>query len=217
VNSNGADSDNGGDRGDEDRGVFRGGGYRGPRRPRSWARTARCRDPHWPRLGDPGITIVAVLILLGSSYLWRRPVTDAIWFQSVGYASVFWTQVGSQLGLFALGAIGGFLVLWFNLWLPGRSFPRARCAGSRSTTSSIASTSIATPAATAADPSALRRGRLRPGRRRDPGRCRPVFWGLLGLSALVALGSEACSPATGRPSSCSSIACRLLRPTLPSA
>jgi len=91
VNSNGADSDNGGDRGDEDRGVFRGGGYRGPRRPRSVGSDGEMPEIHigrgWVILG---ITIVAVLILLGLFLsvgvgLW----TDAIWFQSVGYASVF--------------------------------------------------------------------------------------------------------------------------------
>jgi len=38
--------------------------------------------------------------------------------------NVFWTQVGSEIGLFALGAIGGFLFLLFNLWLPGRVIPK---------------------------------------------------------------------------------------------
>ena len=35
VSSNEPDSNNGADRGDEGPGIFRGGGYKGPRRPRS--------------------------------------------------------------------------------------------------------------------------------------------------------------------------------------
>ena len=34
--------------------------------------------------------------------------TDAIWYQSIGFAGVFWTRIWSQLGLFVLGAAAAF-------------------------------------------------------------------------------------------------------------
>ena len=191
VSSNGAGSDNGADPGDEDQGIFRGAGYRGPRRPRSVGSDGDMPEIHigrgWVILG---VTIVVVLILLSLFFsvgvgLW----TDAIWYQSVGYVNVFWTQVGSEIGLFALGAIGGFLFLLFNLWLPGRVIPKGemrrfslddfldrfnldRYAGG------YGGGSFGAP----------RRPSSAPADIEIPDVARPVFWALIGLSALIALG-----------------------------
>ena len=52
--------------------------------------------------------------------------TDAIWYQSIGYAGVFWTRIWSQLGLFALGAVAAFTALWLNVWLAGRLIPKGK-------------------------------------------------------------------------------------------
>jgi uncharacterized membrane protein (UPF0182 family) len=49
--------------------------------------------------------------------------TDAIWFQSVGYAAVFWTRLSAQGVLFiAVFAVAGLVILG-NLWLAGRLTP----------------------------------------------------------------------------------------------
>jgi uncharacterized membrane protein (UPF0182 family) len=191
VSARGDDSDNGADPGDEDRGIFRGGGYSGPRRPRSVGSDGDMPDIHigrgWVIFG---ITLVTILILLSLFFsvgvgLW----TDSIWYQSVGYANVFWTQVGSEVGLFALGAIGGFMFLLINIWLPGRVIPKSalrrfslddfldrfnieRYAGG------YGGGSFGAP--------------RRPGSSQPdieiPNVARPVFWALIGLSALIALG-----------------------------
>jgi uncharacterized protein len=62
----------------------------------------------------------AVVAFLGFGVdLW----TDAIWFRSVGFESVFWTRIGTQawlfIGIFVLAAV----VLLGNLWLAGRLTP----------------------------------------------------------------------------------------------
>ena len=55
-----------------------------------------------------------------------RLTTDAIWYQSIGYAGVFWTRIWSQLGLFVLGAVAAFAAVWFNVWLAGRLIPKGQ-------------------------------------------------------------------------------------------
>ncbi len=103
------------------------GGPRGPRPPRR-------PGAGGPADGAPGlrdrlrgfgiIGIIAVLFaivtLAGVALdLW----TDAIWFRSVGFDSVFWTRIGTQGILFAAVFVGALLVLAVNLWLAGRFAP----------------------------------------------------------------------------------------------
>jgi hypothetical protein len=64
------------------------------------------------------ILIVVILLGVGVNFL-----TDAIWFRSVGFESVFWTRVTTQIGLFAGGGILALLFLLFNVWLAGRLLP----------------------------------------------------------------------------------------------
>jgi uncharacterized membrane protein (UPF0182 family) len=52
--------------------------------------------------------------------------TDAIWYQSIGYAGVFWTRIWSQLGLFVLGAVTAFAAVWLNVWVAGRLIPKGK-------------------------------------------------------------------------------------------
>ncbi len=61
-----------------------------------------------------------ILFLVGIE-LW----TDALWFQSVGFDQVFWTRIGAQLSLFAVGLVVALVVLLGNLWLAGRLTPPA--------------------------------------------------------------------------------------------
>ena len=69
---------------------------------------------------------LAVLVVLGVILLFSVGIdlwTDALWFRSVGFDSVFWTRV---VATFALG-VGAFVVaavvLLGNLWLAGRLTP----------------------------------------------------------------------------------------------
>ena len=64
--------------------------------------------------------------------------TDAIWYRSVGFDSVFWTRLGAQAGCSRRRASSPALILLLgNLWLAGRLAPppsdagaaAARCAG----------------------------------------------------------------------------------------
>jgi uncharacterized membrane protein (UPF0182 family) len=71
-------------------------------------------------VGFVALAILVVVILLGVGVNF---LTDAIWFRSVGYESVFWTRVTTQVGLFAGGGILALLFLLFNVWLAGRLLP----------------------------------------------------------------------------------------------
>ena len=72
------------------------------------------------------IAFVAALIglfLLSSTLL--NLSTDALWFHSVGFESVFWTRIGAQAALFAGALVVALVVLLGNLWLAGRLGPPA--------------------------------------------------------------------------------------------
>ncbi len=72
-----------------------------------------------------GLVVVAIafiVFLAGTGIdLW----TDAIWYQSVGFDSVFWTRLGAQLGLFGAAFIAVLVILLLNLYLAGRLAPPA--------------------------------------------------------------------------------------------
>ncbi len=105
------------------RGGGRGGGGRPPRPrivaggPNDGSSTGRARRFG---IGFIALAILVVIILLsvGVSFL-----TDAIWFKSVGFESVFWTRVTTQIGLFAGGGIVALVFLLLNIWLAGRLLP----------------------------------------------------------------------------------------------
>ena len=191
VSSNGTDSDNGAGRGDDDEGVFRGGGYRGPRRPRSVGSDGDLPEIHigrgWVILG---VSLVVILVLFSLFFsvgvgIW----TDAIWYQSVGFADVFSTRLGSQLALFALGALAGFAFLWFNLWIVGRLIPKGTMRRfslddflDRFNVERYSGSYGNGPFGTQRRPSSGQ------SEIEMPDVARPVFWGLIGLSALIALG-----------------------------
>ena len=65
------------------------------------------------------LVAVVVLMLVFGIQLW----TDAIWYRSVGFDQVFWTRLGTQGGVFALGGGIALAVLFGNLWLAGRLAP----------------------------------------------------------------------------------------------
>jgi uncharacterized membrane protein (UPF0182 family) len=76
------------------------------------------------RMGLAAVFVAIVLVLLVGGIvvdLW----TDAIWYASVGFDPVFWTRLGAQVGLFALGLVIATIVLLANLWIAGRLTPPA--------------------------------------------------------------------------------------------
>ncbi len=81
--------------------------------------------------GSTAIVIVVIAVFLLFSVgldLW----TDALWYASVGFDSVFWTRLAATLGLGVAAFLLAAVVLLGNLWLAGRLAPppTARTAGS---------------------------------------------------------------------------------------
>jgi hypothetical protein len=117
--------------------------------------------------------------------------TDAIWYQSIGFAGVFWTRIWSQLGLFVLGAAAAFAAIWLNVWLAGRMIPKGqlrrfslddfldRLNMDRYTGGGFGGGSFGSPP-------------KRPGASASsvevPDLSRPVFWVMLAIGILAALG-----------------------------
>lgn len=62
--------------------------------------------------------VALVLLLFGGSAI--ALYTDYLWFQEVGYASVFLTALKTKAALFAAGAVVVFLLLWVNLKIARR-------------------------------------------------------------------------------------------------
>ena len=71
-------------------------------------------------IGFLALVVLVVIVLLGVGVNF---LTDAIWFQSVGFQSVFWTRVSTQVGLFAGGGLIALVFLLFNVWLAARLLP----------------------------------------------------------------------------------------------
>lgn len=76
------------------------------------------------------IVVVGVLVVLTAGGSLVDLVTDAMWFQSVGYAQVLWTRLGTELGLFAGVAAAVLVLLLLDLWIAARISPRPAAAGS---------------------------------------------------------------------------------------
>jgi uncharacterized membrane protein (UPF0182 family) len=178
-----------GDDGDDgDRDLF--GGWSG-RRPR-----ARRLDGggEVPQLNIGRIWVILAVIVLVVLPLATALIsmaiglwTDAIWYQSVGYADVFWIRLSSQVGLFLAGALVAFVFLWLNLWACGRLVPGGATRrfsldefldrlGAERLGGGPFGPRIQPTIRSAGDEIEIS----------DMGR--PAFWALVGLSALVALG-----------------------------
>jgi uncharacterized membrane protein (UPF0182 family) len=64
------------------------------------------------------LVLVLLLFLFGGSAI--TLYTDYLWFQEVGYTSVFWTAVKAKSALFVVGGVVVFLLLWINVRLARR-------------------------------------------------------------------------------------------------
>ncbi len=105
------------------RGARGGGGGRRLRRVRSGGPN----DGGGPRITAGTVLLVLLGVLLLVLVLFAGAgvnfLTDLTWYRSVGYDGVFWTRVGTQLGLFFGGALVVLAVLGANIWLAGRFAP----------------------------------------------------------------------------------------------
>src|SRR5664280_817307 len=84
------------------------------------------RRPRLRSLGPQVALAVVALVLLSAIFLVGfgiQLVTDATWFKSVGFDPIFWTRIGAQAGLFALGLVSTLVFLLGNIWLAGRLAP----------------------------------------------------------------------------------------------
>ncbi len=70
-----------------------------------------------------GIVFLVLLVLSSIFALTVNLSTDAIWFQSVGFGNVFWTRLGTEVLYFVVGFAAAFLFVWINLYLAGRFIP----------------------------------------------------------------------------------------------
>ncbi len=93
---------------------------RGPGGPDDGGSSRAARAGRRFGLGVMVVAIVAVILLFSVGI---DLLTDALWFQSVGFDSVFWTRIGATVGL----GVGAFLIaavaLLANLWIAGRLSP----------------------------------------------------------------------------------------------
>ncbi|MHB8399810.1 MAG: UPF0182 family membrane protein [Candidatus Limnocylindrales bacterium] len=116
----------GGGRGTGGRGTGGSGGSggSGPRRPGGPDDGSDL--PHRGHRGRIGIAVIVavILVVLALSGSIVTFWTDAIWFRSVGFESVFWTRVLTQLGLFVGTLVVALIVLLGGLWLADRGVPR---------------------------------------------------------------------------------------------
>lgn len=76
------------------------------------------RNQRWIVLLGLGLL---VLVVGGAS---KELYTDWLWFESVGYTSVFLTTLGARVGLFAAGAVVAFLFIVVNLVIARQVGPR---------------------------------------------------------------------------------------------
>ena len=175
--------------------VFGRGGFGGgPGRPRRYSGGPSGEMPEihigrgWIILG---IAFLVVIALLGVFALSIGFATDAIWFQSVGYGSVFWTRIGTQILFFVVGIVLAFMFLWVNLWLAGRFIPKGQMRRFSlddilerfSVERYIGGGNLGS------GPFGQQPRRTAPSEKVTvPDVGRPLFWSLLAIAALVALG-----------------------------
>jgi uncharacterized membrane protein (UPF0182 family) len=66
----------------------------------------------------------AILVLYLIANTLKSIYVDYLWFDSVGFASIFSTRITAQLTLFVIGAVITVGVIGLNIWLARRLAPR---------------------------------------------------------------------------------------------
>ncbi|MCU0478576.1 MAG: UPF0182 family protein [Chloroflexi bacterium] len=102
------------------------GGGRPPRRPVGGPNDGGSLRQRVGPLGPQVLLVVVGLVLFAALFLVGAGldlVTDAIWYESVGFDPVFWTRLGAQVALFVGALVVALIFLLGNLWLAGRLAP----------------------------------------------------------------------------------------------
>lgn len=104
-----------------------GRGSGGPRRPGPGVGGSGRQVPipqfQRPQLGPFGITVIILIVLGVAIFLGSQFGTEIMWFNQIGYARVFWTQLFAFAGMFALGLILAVAILSPNLHLAWKARP----------------------------------------------------------------------------------------------
>ncbi|MFP5218251.1 MAG: UPF0182 family protein [Actinomycetes bacterium] len=87
-------------------------------------RTPGAGLPGRPRLLGPALAVVAVVLLLGGAAL--SLYTDLLWFQEVGYTTVFSTVLQTRVVLFVVFGLLMAAVIGLNTWIAYRVRPPFR-------------------------------------------------------------------------------------------
>lgn len=76
----------------------------------------------------PGLLAIAAVLLVGfvAAGVLRSVYVDYLWFQSVGFESVFRTRLATQVVLFLAGTLVAALVVGGSAWFARRAAPRRR-------------------------------------------------------------------------------------------
>src|SRR4051812_32561761 len=90
--------------------------------------------PRRPKIGPRGrvglvLAVIALFLLLTSLRGIAGFYTDLLWFDSLGYRSVFTGVLGAKASLTILFSLVFFVLLWVNLFIGDRIAPRFRPAG----------------------------------------------------------------------------------------
>ncbi len=142
-----------------------------------------------------GVGVVGLLVLASIFTLTVGLITDGMWFNSVGYGDVFSTRIGSQILFFVVGGLLAFVFFWVNLRLAGHFIPKGQLRRfslddfldrfnlERYTGSEFGSSPFSRPRTRTVGGSS--------NAVQVPDLGRPVFWTLLGIATLIALGMGA--------------------------
>lgn len=69
------------------------------------------------------ITIGVLAAILFAFFAFASVYADVLWFDQLGYLSVWWTQWSGRVLWFTIGFLGMAVPVWFSLWLAYRSRP----------------------------------------------------------------------------------------------
>jgi len=73
--------------------------------------------PYRSRVGRWALIGLGLALAIGLGVRW---IGDGLWFESLGYGSVWWLRLAVRSSLFGIGALGSIALLWGNLALAER-------------------------------------------------------------------------------------------------
>ncbi len=116
-----------GGNGDGDGGDGRGGSGRGPFGGGGGGTGGGSRREGTPRRpGRPSalvLTLISVVVLVGLFVLFTSVYTEVLWFNQIGFADVFWTEIWTRVALFAIAAVVMAAAVWLSVRLAWKGRP----------------------------------------------------------------------------------------------